>query len=206
MPGNSFGHQVPDLLWYHWLIADSHKQSKCSGIVPSGVGSCLSFLSWILSALPLHLILLSRPVGLACLYQQSVHEVLIAIYEPIIMRLLLSGSLSWAGPMLFSPFPSIGLAFTLPFPLGLTSCPPCLSCPPRLLLLLRVLSLSSESSPGPGPPRAAAFPLASDRLRALVLQVLRAWSSVGNKLPSTYYKGFFEVVNHFRIFGTKVRI
>jgi len=79
---NSFGQQGPDLLWYHWLIADRHAQRKCSGLVPS-------------SAIPISDPQCSASASdsafKACrarLYLQSVHEVLIAIYEAVTERVL----------------------------------------------------------------------------------------------------------------------
>ena len=57
---NSFGQQGPDLLRYLWpgslliVMRSANAQASCPR---------LSFLSLILSALPLPLILLSRPVG-----------------------------------------------------------------------------------------------------------------------------------------------
>jgi hypothetical protein len=79
---NSFGQQGPDLLRYLWLIADRHAQRTCSGLVPSSVfpvpeAHCSASAS--VSAFK------------ACrarLYRQSVHEVLIAIYEAVTERVL----------------------------------------------------------------------------------------------------------------------
>ena len=79
---NSFGQLGPDLLRYLWLIADRHAQRLCSGLVPSSVipvsdAQCSASASY-------------SPFK-ACrarLYRQSVHEVLIAIYEAVTERVL----------------------------------------------------------------------------------------------------------------------
>ena len=79
---NSFGQQGPDLLRYHWLIADRHAQRKCSGLVPSSV---------IPISDPQCLASASDSAFKACrarFYRQSVHEVLIAIYEAVTERVL----------------------------------------------------------------------------------------------------------------------
>ena len=79
---NSFGQQGPDLLRYLWLIADRHAQRTCSGLVPSSVFP-VSEVHCSASA--------SVSAFKACrarLYRQSVHEVLIAIYEAVTERVL----------------------------------------------------------------------------------------------------------------------
>jgi hypothetical protein len=79
---NSFGQQGPDILRYLWLIADRHTQRTCSGLLPSSVfpvsdAHCSAFAS-----------VSSFKACRARLYRQLVHEVLIAIYEPVTERAL----------------------------------------------------------------------------------------------------------------------
>ena len=79
---NSFGQQGPDLLRYLWLVADRHAQRQCSGLVSSSVVPVTDVQQSASASVSAFKACRAR------LYRQSVHEVLIAIYEAVTERVL----------------------------------------------------------------------------------------------------------------------
>jgi hypothetical protein len=70
------------LIFYLWLIADRHAQRTCSGLGPSSVFPVSHARCSASESVP------TFKAFRALLYRQSIHEVLIAIYEAVTERAL----------------------------------------------------------------------------------------------------------------------